>query len=90
MPGGTASRGSKKEARHKAENNVNAYVMSREEELKQLIPNDVSVVFVTMSGMFTWNVHVKDDCLTMSRHDRGLKCVKCNVCWSGQGHRRCS
>jgi len=51
MPGGAVSRGDKKKARREAENNVDIYIKSREGELKQLNHNDVSVVFLTMSGM---------------------------------------
>jgi hypothetical protein len=51
-PGGPESRGLKKEARRRAENSIDAYIKSREGDLKQLSYNDVSVVFLTMSGMF--------------------------------------
>ena len=60
--GGTASRGFKKEARHKAENGVDLYVKNREQELKQLSCHDVSVVFLTMSGMF-WLAHSCEECM---------------------------
>ena len=56
--GGTASREFKKEARRKAENNVDVYVKSREEELKQLSNKDCPIVILTMSGMF----HVAHSC----------------------------
>ena len=50
--GAPASRGFRKEARRKAEDNIDIYIKSRKEELKQLSNYDVSVVFLMMSGMF--------------------------------------
>ena len=52
MPGGTASRGFKKDARDKAKNNVDVDIESRKEKLKQLSHDDASIMFLTMSGMF--------------------------------------
>jgi len=50
MPVGAVSRGFKKEARCEVENNIDIHIKSCEGELKQLNHNDVSVVFLTMSG----------------------------------------
>ena len=87
---GTASRAFKKEARHQAENNIDAHIKEREEELRCLSQDNGSIVFLTTSGMFNWSISVINSGHKRYRYERVHRCVSCNLHQSDKKNRRCS